>query len=596
MELTNETYAPLRVFADELVRCGVRHAVAAPGSRNAPIIHALADQAGIRVWSILDERSAGFFALGVAKSTGEPVAVTCTSGTAAANLHPAVIEADHAGVPLVLLTADRPPELRDVGAGQAIDQIKLYGDSVRWFVEAGNHPLSEDTLRHFRALACRAVAESRGANPGPVHVNLPLREPLHPEPANIDLPETGPAVTGRADGEPWTEFSRVVDSGAPDLLADLATAARPLIVVGEQNTPGLADAIAGFAAATGVPVLADALSQMRRRSIAENVPLVCAYDLILRDSIQRERLAPDRVLRLGELPTSKVLRTWLAGLTCPQVAIDPRGVWHESTRVATRLVQCDPLATFNSFDSAGGLAELHAARSATPDPWTGAWRAAEAATQSAIDDALAVEPFPFEPDVYRSLLRELDAGATVWVSSSMPVRDVEAFVAPTRDDVRFLAGRGANGIDGVLSAALGAKAPWSCDRVILLTGDLALLYDVGALATAKRLEIPVTIVCVDNGGGGIFSFLPVSGHDRHFEELIATPHDFDLAGVCAAFGLEYTAPGDAAELSRAVGRAGLVHLRTDRAANRDAHRRVYQGVAAAVRVTPATESAAAPPA
>ncbi len=584
MNLTNETFAPLRVLIDELARAGVCHAVVCPGSRNAPLAYVLGDRDDIKSWSVLDERSAGFFALGIAKSSGAPVAVTCSSGTAAANLHPAVIEADHAGVPLILLTADRPPELRDVGAGQAIDQIKLYGSSVRWFVEAGNHALSEETLRHFRGLGCRAVAEAIGVNPGPVHINLPLREPLTPEERDLSALETGIAARGRANGAPWTKpktgsasyFDR-------DEFDRLRSAKRPLVVVGEQNHQGLAVLIADFAEHHDVPVLADALSQMRRSGIAARTTLVSAYDGILRNAAAREHLEPDFVLRLGELPTSKPLRSWLANLDCPQVVIDPRGAWHEATRVASELVQCDPVAFMRSSLEAP-------ARTAT-GAWSAAWHAVEAAAQESIDTAFTAEPFPFEPAVYRSLLTGLQGGATIWVSSSMPVRDVEAYVPPTRDDVRFLSNRGANGIDGVLSSALGAKAPWDCDRVILLTGDLTLLYDVGALSIAARHEIPLTIVCVDNGGGGIFSFLPIAGYPSHFEDKIAAPSGVDLESVVKAFGLDHVAPQDARQLRDAAVRSGMIHVRTSRTENKSGHDRVSVAIDEAVATTLASVAA-----
>ncbi|MFY9487455.1 MAG: 2-succinyl-5-enolpyruvyl-6-hydroxy-3-cyclohexene-1-carboxylic-acid synthase, partial [Solirubrobacterales bacterium] len=343
MELTNETFAPLRVMVDEFVRLGVRHAVAAPGSRNAPISYALSDRDEIRTFSVLDERSAGFFALGLAKATRTPVVVTCSSGTASANLHPAVIEASHAGVPLIVLTADRPPELRDVGAGQSIDQIKLFGSSVRWFVEAGSHSLSEQTLRHFRALACRAWAESLGDNPGPVHLNLPLRDPLHPVATGLGGIENSRAALGREDGAPWSSLRHSPAPG-PDLAEAIGGAKRPLIVVGEQHQPGLAAAIAEFAGPARIPVLADALSQLRREPLTHKASVVSAYDLILRDDSAREHLVPDLVIRVGETPTSKPLRAWLSSLSCDQIVIDPRGVWHEPSRIAAQIWQADPLA------------------------------------------------------------------------------------------------------------------------------------------------------------------------------------------------------------------------------------------------------------
>jgi 2-succinyl-5-enolpyruvyl-6-hydroxy-3-cyclohexene-1-carboxylate synthase len=581
MDLTNETFAPLRVLIDEFVRLGVEHAVIAPGSRNAPLAYALSDREELKTWSVLDERSAGFFALGIAKSSRRPVIVTCTSGSAAANLHPAVVEASHAGIPLIVLTADRPPELRDVGAGQAIDQINLYGSAARWFVEAGNHQVNESTLRHFRALGCRAVFEATGADPGPVHINLPLREPLSPVATDLGEVVSSAAAEGRPNGAPWTDAQHP-QPATPDLLAPLAAAKRPLFVVGEQHTLGLAAAIADLAAAVGAPILADSLSQLRRHQLSEHATIVCGYDLILRSAAARENLNPDLVIRIGETPTSKPLRSWLGDLSAPQIVLDQRGTWQEPTRVASQLWQCDPLATVSA--ATDRVTQFTAAGS-----WQNSWRVVEAATQSAIDHALQGESFPFEPAVYRHALKQLQGGATIFMSSSMPVRDVESYVGIGRDDVRFLSNRGTNGIDGVISTALGVRAPYNCDRVIVLIGDLATLYDIGALATAARHGIPITIVCVDNDGGGIFSFLPISDHPEHFEDKIAAPSGVDLAAIVQAFGLEYTAPHDDDALAAAVEKPGFVHLKTNRAENKAAHDQVVahvlESVAAALTET-----------
>lgn len=570
MDLTNETFAPLRVMIDEFVRGGVEHAVVSPGSRNAPISYALADRAEIKCWSVLDERQAGFFALGIAKSTGRPVVVTCTSGTAAANLHPAVIEADHAGVPLIVLTADRPPELRDVGAGQAIDQLKLYGSSVRWFVETGNHPICDQTLRHFRATAARAIAEATAANPGPVHINLPLREPLRPVQRDLGEVAGSLGALGRSDGAPWSLATKA-PSEAEDLLAAISAAKHPVIVAGEQHQPGLAQAITDLAAETGVPVFADALSQLRRKELAARAPIIAAYDLILRSQPASSELVPDLIVCVGQTPTSKPLRQWLTGSDCRQIVLDPRGRSQDPSRRASDFWVCDPLASF------AHAAETAAGRTAATS-WTSAWERLELAAQSAIDHALADEPFPLEPTVYRSTLGALEGGATIFVSSSMPIRDVEAFAPIGRDDVRYLANRGTNGIDGVVSSALGVRAPFDCDRVILLTGDLAFLYDASALAIAQRHDLPLTIVCVDNSGGGIFSFLPLAAHEEHFEELIATPSGVDIEALVKAYGFDYSAPRDLEALREAIERPGFVHIKTERGANRAAHDRIVAHV------------------
>lgn len=581
-DLTNKTFAPLRVLIDEFARGAVQHAVVSPGSRNAPIAHVLGDHEAIKTWSVLDERSAGFFALGIAKSSRSPVIVTCTSGSAAANLHPAVVEASHAGVPLIVLTADRPPELRDVGAGQAIDQIKLYGDAVRWFVEAGNHQLTDETLRHFRALGSRALAEATADNPGPVHVNLPLREPLRPVAEELGDLVSSVGALGRADGSPWTSHK----SAPPlqhDLFSALRDASHPLFVVGEQHQPDLALAICHLAAATGAPVFADSLSQLRRKELTEHSPVIAAYDLILRSEVVKSNLKPDLVVRIGATPTSKPLRAWLGELQADQILIDPRGIALDPSRNATQIWKADPLATVTA--AAARVEGRTAAIS-----WTGAWEKLETAAQSAIDHALAEESFPFEPAVYRNLVAGLDGGATVFVSSSMPIRDVEAYGPIGRDDVRYLSNRGTNGIDGVLSTALGVSAAYpGCDRVIVLTGDLALLYDASALGLLSRFDLPVTIVCVDNDGGGIFSFLPVAEHDEHFEELIVTPQDVDIEKLAAAYGVAYRAIRDGESIGEAVKAPGIVHLKTDRRTNKAGHDRVaahvLESVAAALTET-----------
>jgi 2-succinyl-5-enolpyruvyl-6-hydroxy-3-cyclohexene-1-carboxylate synthase len=564
MDLTNETFAPLRVMIDEFARAGVRHAVVAPGSRNAPIAYALGDCEELKTWSVLDERQAGFFALGIAKSTGLPVIVTCTSGSAAANLHPAVIEADHAGVPLIVLTADRPPELRDNGAGQAIDQIKLYGGSTRWFVEAGNHPVSDETLRHFRKLASRAVDAATGLNPGPIHINLPLREPLRPKPEPLGEVESTLGATGRGDRRRWSASAATL--AADESLGDaLAAAERPVFVVGEQNIQGFAAVLAAFAARTGAVVLADALSQLRRTELAQEATIVAAYDLILRSDTAKSQLAPDLIVRIGETPTSKPLRTWMAMHQCRQIVIDSRGRQLDPTRSATDHWQVDPAATI-------GATTATAAHAGSPS-WRGLWTELEIAAQAAIDHSLAQESYPFEPAVYRSILKQLDA-ATIWVSSSMPIRDVEAVAPIGGDAVRFLANRGSNGIDGVVSSALGAIAPWNCDRVVLLTGDLAFLYDASALAIAKQNGLDITIVCVDNGGGGIFSFLPLAEHREHFEKMIATPPAVKVGDVATAYGLEVVSPTSEDELISAAEEPGLIHLKTSRQDNKLAHDRL----------------------
>jgi 2-succinyl-5-enolpyruvyl-6-hydroxy-3-cyclohexene-1-carboxylate synthase len=546
VEPINRTYAPLQAFVDELVRCGLRHAVTCPGSRNAPLALTLAGRPEVEAVSVLDERCAGFFALGMAKATGRPVAVTCTSGTAAANLHPAVIEAWEARVPLIVLTADRPPELREVGAGQSIDQVKLYGSAVNWFVEVGTHEPGRETAIHHRALACRAYWTAAGDRPGPVHLNFPLREPLAPEPEPLDAADWA----GRPDGRPWTELRQHTSAPHADdvqeLAARIAAEPRGAIVCG-PTAEEVAEPAARLAAVCGWPLLAEPTSGVRCGP-HDRSHVVAHYDVLLRVKGFAAAHSPGLVLRVGDMPTSKPLRAWAA--EAAQVVLDPHAAWHEPTRKAELLLSS---AAAPTLDALAAAVEVRA--QTTGKEWLAGWRAADAE----VPRALAEAPEGFEPRVLAGLEPELPDGAIVWLSSSMPVRDVEACFPQSPKRLRFLANRGANGIDGVVSsaagAALAADAPaW------LLTGELALLHDVGGLLAARRAEADLQIVCINNGGGAIFDFLPVAEHadPALYEEHVATPSRADLSALAPE----------------------IREIRTDRATNVEWHRRLVEAVAA----------------
>ena len=562
---TADTYLLLRAFVDELARCGMRDAVTSPGSRNTPLLLSLVRDGRLRCVSQIDERVGGFHALGLAKATRRPVAVCCTSGTAAAHYAPAVIEAHEAGVPLLVLTADRPPELREAGAGQAIDQLKLYGDAVRWFFDVGDgHVASVERLRWMRSLACRAVWAASDGH-GPVHLNFALREPLV-----LDAPLPEDPLPGRMDGRPWLAHDAVppVSSGS-ELAAALAGAHRPVVVAGRaERDAELGEAVARFAGAAGAPLLADPLSGARRGPAA-----VAHYDALLRVESFAARHRPDLVVRVGDLPTSKPLRAWLAGLSeARQVAFAPESRWHDPAGSLDTLLAGDPRTTLDAVEPA-----------AVTPAWLHSWQGADERAAGAIESVL---PGLSEPDIAARLIERLPAAACLVVGSSMPIRDVETF-APVRDDggPRVLANRGANGIDGTVATALGVAA--SGAPTVLLLGDVALVHDLGGLASAPRLGLPLAVVVLDNGGGGIFDFLPVSRERDVFEEHVATPPGINLAGVAMALGLRVARPTSPAAVGRAIGRAWnrgltLIHVRTDRAENVDLHRRVWAAVAAAV--------------
>jgi 2-succinyl-5-enolpyruvyl-6-hydroxy-3-cyclohexene-1-carboxylate synthase len=584
-----DTYLLLRAFCDELARCGMRDACTSPGSRCTPIVLSLARERRIRSWSHLDERCAAFFALGAAKATGLPVAIACTSGTAAANYAPAVIEAHHARVPLIVLTADRPPELRDNGAGQAIDQLKLYGDAAKWFCEVGVDVATPETLRWMRTLACRAYWTALGGSPGPVHLNFPLREPLV-----LDGQLPPDPLPGRPDGGPWVASSRHSDWTREPLGKGLAIPLRTVIVAGrdERTHPHwggapLAAAVGAFAERWAVPVLADPLSGTRGGPNA-----IGAYDLLLRDPGFAEAMAPELVIRVGDLPTSKPLRAWLAGLPPGvwQLALDPDGTWQDPAGVVSERDTGDPVRA---------LAIL--GRDEQPDQeWLASWLEADAAAAAALTSALADEQSAAltEPGVARLLGEHLAPGATLFVAASMPIRDLELYLPARRPLPRVLSNRGANGIDGTVSSAFGVAAT-SADEVVLLIGDVALAHDIGGLAAAARHGLQITIVLINNDGGGIFHFLPVAGEADAFEEHVATPHGLQFEHAAGLYGIEYQRAGTEPELTAALARATaggvttIIEVRTDRVENLALHRRLAQAGLAALAQQD-TDAAATP--
>jgi 2-succinyl-5-enolpyruvyl-6-hydroxy-3-cyclohexene-1-carboxylate synthase len=547
----NRIYAPLQAFVEELYRCGMRHAVTSPGSRNAPLALTLAAQEGIEATSVIDERSAGFVALGMAKASGRPVAVTCTSGTAAANLHPAVVEAHEARVPLIVLTADRPPELREVGAGQAIDQIKLYGTAAKWFVEVGTHDPSRETAIHHRALACRAWWTAAGGRPGPVHLNFPLREPLAPEPEGLDAGDW----EGRPDGRPWTELREHASAPHSDDVHAVAERIRAeprgLIVCGATAEP-VADAAARLAAEAGWPILAEPTSGVRCGD-HDRSHVIAHYDVLLRIETFVAEHSPGLVLRVGDMPTSKPLRELVAKTS--QIVVDPHGAWHEPTRRAELVLHA---AAGPTLAALAGAVEMRGERSADQRGWVRGWRDADAQ----VWDEVQAAPDDFEGRLLAAIEPELPDDAIVWVSSSMPIRDVEACFPQSPKRLRFLANRGANGIDGVVSSALGARIATGLPTWVLI-GELALQHDAGGLLAARRAGVPLEIFCIDNGGGGIFDFLPVAEHadPAAYETHVATPStDVDLAALWP----------------------GLRIARTDRRQNVRLHRELAERVARAL--------------
>ncbi|MDQ1393839.1 MAG: 2-succinyl-5-enolpyruvyl-6-hydroxy-3-cyclohexene-carboxylate synthase [Acidimicrobiaceae bacterium] len=550
-------------LVDEWVRNGVTDAVVAPGSRSTPLIVALGAEGRLRVHVVLDERSAGFLALGLGLARGVPAVVVTTSGTAAAELHPAVIEAHQAGVPLLAVTADRPAELHRVGAPQTIEQEALFAGAVRWSAAPG--VADAGAAGTWRSLASRAVAETiaNPDGPGPVHLNLAFREPLLGQPTALP--------SGRPAGRPWHEVAVAPAAPPEDLVARLAARAgrRGLIVAGGGT--GVGAPVHAMAAALGWPVLADPLSGAR---VASPWTVAAADTLLRVPEVARWR--PEVVLRLGQPWASRVLSTWLGGLgsDTEQVLVDPYGRWSDPERQAGRVLRCD-VAALSSALGSGPVAAM--------TEWAARWIRAESAAQAAVDQVLALHPSVTEPALARTLAAVAPAGSTVFVSSSMPVRDVEWYARP-RAGLRVLSNRGANGIDGIISTAIGVAC--GSGRVTALLGDLAFLYDAGALLWAVERGVDCTLVVVDNQGGGIFSFLPQAQGvaPDQFERFWGTPHRLDLARVAEAYGVPVTEITSVADLAAALEGTGMrvVLARTDRQANVAVHREIEAAVTAAV--------------
>jgi 2-succinyl-5-enolpyruvyl-6-hydroxy-3-cyclohexene-1-carboxylate synthase len=561
------------VLVDEWVRGGVTDAVIAPGSRSTPMVVALDADPRMRVHVVLDERCAGFVALGLGLASGRPAVLATTSGTASVELHPAVVEASYAGVPLIAVTADRPPELHHVGAPQTVEQDGLFGASPRWSVSPGVADLG--AVGSWRSLGSRCVAE---AGRGPVHVNLPFREPLLGSGAAVETP------AGRPGGKPWHDRVDAARLAAPSVVDWLASYAgrRGLIVAGGGiGEPG---PLVEAAHRLGWPVFADPRSGCR---VPDAPGVIAAADSLLRVP-EVAAWTPELVVRVGALWASKVLAQWLAALPdgVPQVLVDPWGQWEEPDRRAALVVGADPSSLASALVAAVGDRTVSG-------EWCERWIGAEAAAQLALESSLrsGSDLELSEPAVARATLASVPDGGQLVVSSSMPVRDVEWYGAPRGGGVRVLSNRGANGIDGVLSTAVGAAltgVPTVVPTVALL-GDLAFLYDASALIGAGERDLALTVVVIDNDGGGIFSFLPQASalSPETFERYWGTPHGLDVGAVAAAYGADVVTIEKRVDLEELVGcsqrgrvRVGVV--RTDRAANVAAHNTIHAAVAEAV--------------
>jgi 2-succinyl-5-enolpyruvyl-6-hydroxy-3-cyclohexene-1-carboxylate synthase len=480
---------------------------------------------------LLDERSAGFYGIGLAKRSQQPVAVVCTSGTAAANLSPSVVEANLSGIPLLLLTADRPPELRDCRAGQTIDQVKLFGTNVRWFHELSTPEFETDRLDYLRQTLVHAVAKATNLGGGPVHLNFPFREPFF-----VEDEWTNPPMP---PGFAWDHFLQQVSppvAKRTQLMEDFSmfeNFRRWLVVAGEGCSARNAEVISEK---LGAPVLADVYSPVRESVSSYRI---LRFENLLRDDIFRSKVTPDAVLSLGPLPTSKTLRSWLSELDSPTWVAEPSGCNIDGLHRRSVHLACDFEALADS------LPKIRADYG-----WLESWTNAEARLEAKLSEAFSQIEDLFEGKVAHLLSSALPDDSDLVVANSMPVRDVEWFWQGGKGERRLWGNRGANGIDGTLSTALGV-AHASETPVFLLTGDLAFLHDVNGLLSKQMFKGSLTVIMINNYGGGIFENLPVAKL-MPFEKCFATPQEVDFGQLCGAHGIPHFKPVNWCELENLI--------------------------------------------
>src|SRR5713226_764892 len=586
----NPMYVYVGAFVDELQRAGVRNVVICPGSRSTPLAMAFAAQAGIRIWMHVDERSAAYFGLGMSKQLQQPVALLCTSGTAAANFLPAIVEAKLTHVPLLILTADRPHELRDNGAPQSIDQNRLYGTYVKWFVEVALPEATNAALRYIRTIAARAAASAQAIPAGPVHLNFPFREPLTPEPIpGQSLPPVAQrdlvAWQGRPDNAPFVEVREapldVPAATTMGYLMDMVRGARRgLIIVGPNDDLALVEPIVRLARRLGYPILADPLSQLRCGD-HDRVMVLSSYDAFLRIDSFIESAQPELILRFGAMPTSKPLLLYLKRYaSCPLVLIDGHGGWGEPTQLASELIHANPAALCQAL-----LDQSEEIQPSVSQAWLTTWQDADKLTRQTLQHAIQDFNELFEGRVFTELAGLLPDGTTLYTGNSMPVRDLDTFFWCSEHRIRIMGNRGASGIDGVVSSALGASAGAGPNEpTVLVLGDLSFFHDLNGLLAARLYQLDLIIVLINNDGGGIFSFLPQAAYPEHFEQLYGTPTSMDLRLAVQTYGGQYQKVESWAKFRKAVsqglntGGLHVIEIPTERTSNVKMHRQLWEEI------------------
>jgi 2-succinyl-5-enolpyruvyl-6-hydroxy-3-cyclohexene-1-carboxylate synthase len=514
-------------FVNELVQSGVTNVVVSPGSRSTPMALMMAEHPNLNTHIQIDERSAGFFALGMAKAIKQPVALLCTSGTAAANYYPAIIEASYSRIPLVVITADRPHELREVGAPQAIDQIHLYGKHVKEFYEMPLPEKDSSMIRYVRMTCGRAVSTARCHPSGPVHLNFPFRDPLIP---NLD--QNGLFTTQERSNQyvqteigKWTLDKRKFE----EIATKLTENNNGVIICGPLDEDGFQDDIVRLAEKLKFPIIADPLSQLRSGSHNGNLIIDC-YDNFLRNETAKKHLKPEMILRFGAMPVSKALSIFLKeNHEAIHIVVDGGNGWRDPSALASEMVFCDENVFCESISNIIPVKEMNQFM----QNWI---RINEIAREQML--TVRNHSDMDEGKLFSLLADILPENCTLFVGNSMPIRDLDSFFFFNDKCIRVMANRGANGIDGIISSAMGA-AVYS-NRMYLVLGDLTFYHDLNGLLAAKLLNIDITIIVINNNGGGIFSFLPQANHPKNFELLFGTPLNIDFEYVVKMYDGSFT--------------------------------------------------------
>jgi 2-succinyl-5-enolpyruvyl-6-hydroxy-3-cyclohexene-1-carboxylate synthase len=583
-------------FLDGLVENGLQHFVISPGSRSTPLTMTLARREDIRVWTVLDERSAGFFALGLAKASRTPVGLVCTSGTATANYFPAIMEAYHSEVPLLVVTADRPTELYGVGSNQTVDQMKLYGGSVKAFYQMPVPDGYPALGSHARATAYRAMLKMTSAPQGPVQVNWPFREPLvppyieKPSPSYDDLDDGLQSGNAANPLRPIAYARRTPDEQAVRAVQRwLSQSRRGLIVCGPQDDPDLTQSVLRLSACYQIPVLADPLSQLRFQSNS-NALVIDSYDLLLRESDWFDELCPDLIVRFGRTVTSKSLGLYVSHhRNVRQVVVTEGEDWHDPWFSAAHIVQARP-ADFCHRLCDGITESADELDIAGKTEWWETWTSLQGKIHEEIEDFTAQlddASLSFEGRIFTELPKVMPADTVLMVGNSMPIRDMDSFWRCDNPRVRTLANRGASGIDGVVATAIGAAAA-NVGHVTLVVGDVSFYHDLNALQIALANRLDITVVLINNQGGGIFSFLPQASYPDTFE-FFQTPHDLSFQPVVEMFGGRYVRVKDWVEFTHCLqtsyqqGGIHVIEVQTDTDENVKLHRALIERIQKSLR-------------